>query len=178
MVAQYLGFFQASSSAGGITSGSQWLVWRFESDSTLGDACDGALGPFPVSWWVGGWAAGWGMCVHWVGWWGAAGLVAGSPSGLCLAASPQPSTPCTKLYCSINPLPLPVLSRHAGLPGGADAGGAAGGGNGRGEAGGCHRARSHAQAAHRCGSGCCGVCGWRCRDARAWHLWCCSHYRF
>lgn len=34
---------------GGITSGSQWLVWKFESDSTLGDACEGALGPFPVS---------------------------------------------------------------------------------------------------------------------------------
>jgi hypothetical protein len=33
---------------GGITSGSQWLVWRFESDSTLGDACNGELGPFPV----------------------------------------------------------------------------------------------------------------------------------
>lgn len=47
VVAQYLGFFKASGSQGGITSGSQWLVWRFESDSTLGDACDGNLGPFP-----------------------------------------------------------------------------------------------------------------------------------
>ena len=49
MVAEYLGYFQAGGSQGGITSGSQWLVWRFESDSTLADACDGALGPFPVS---------------------------------------------------------------------------------------------------------------------------------
>jgi hypothetical protein len=64
VVAQYLGFFQASSTAGGITSGSQWLVWRFESDSTLGDACDGALGPFPVSGWVGGW----GMFLRLLGW--------------------------------------------------------------------------------------------------------------
>lgn len=48
VVAKYLGYFQAESSQGGITSGSQWLVWRFESDSTLADACDGALGPFPV----------------------------------------------------------------------------------------------------------------------------------
>ncbi|KAL4426222.1 hypothetical protein ABPG77_009837 [Micractinium sp. CCAP 211/92] len=47
VVAKYLGYFQASGSQGGITSGSQWLVWRFESDSTLADACDGALGPFP-----------------------------------------------------------------------------------------------------------------------------------
>jgi len=29
------------------TQGTQWLVWRFESDSTLADALDGALGPFP-----------------------------------------------------------------------------------------------------------------------------------
>ena len=49
VVAEYLGYFQASSTSGGITSGSQWLVWKFESDSTLGDACDGTLGPFPVS---------------------------------------------------------------------------------------------------------------------------------
>ncbi|EFN51112.1 hypothetical protein CHLNCDRAFT_28384 [Chlorella variabilis] len=47
VVAEYLGYFQASSTSGGITSGSQWLVWKFESDSTLGDACDGTLGPFP-----------------------------------------------------------------------------------------------------------------------------------
>ncbi|PSC67765.1 putative ubiquitin conjugation factor E4 [Micractinium conductrix] len=47
VVADYYGYFTASSSLGGITSGSQWLVWRFESDSTLGDACDGQLGPFP-----------------------------------------------------------------------------------------------------------------------------------
>jgi hypothetical protein len=30
------------------TKGSQWLVWRFESDATLGDALDGYLGPFPA----------------------------------------------------------------------------------------------------------------------------------
>ena len=61
-VAEYLGYFSASSSNGGMTSGSQWLVWRFESDSTLADACNGARGPFPVSaveagrGRVGGWA--------------------------------------------------------------------------------------------------------------------------
>ena len=54
-VAEYMGYFRASGSQGGITSGSQWLVWRFESDSTLGDACDGALGPFPVSERAGAW---------------------------------------------------------------------------------------------------------------------------
>lgn len=48
MVADFLGCFRASGTQGGITSGSQWLVWKFESDSTLGDACDGKLGSFPV----------------------------------------------------------------------------------------------------------------------------------
>jgi hypothetical protein len=52
--AQYLGFFEAGqggavagapSGAGG--AGGQWLVWRFESDSTLADAMDGLLGPWP-----------------------------------------------------------------------------------------------------------------------------------
>ncbi|PRW05929.1 Serine threonine- kinase chloroplastic [Chlorella sorokiniana] len=47
VVADFLGYFRASGTQGGITSGSQWLVWKFESDSTLGDACDGQLGPFP-----------------------------------------------------------------------------------------------------------------------------------
>lgn len=28
-------------------AGTQWLVWKYESDSTLGDATSGALGPFP-----------------------------------------------------------------------------------------------------------------------------------
>lgn len=45
---KYLGSFMASGSSGGITAGTQWLVWRFESDITLGDACSGALGPFPA----------------------------------------------------------------------------------------------------------------------------------
>ena len=47
IAAEYLGNFMAGSTAGGITVGTQWLVWRFESDATLGDACSGALGPFP-----------------------------------------------------------------------------------------------------------------------------------
>jgi serine/threonine protein kinase len=54
--AQYLGFFEAGnggavagapSGAGGGGAGGQWLVWRFESDSTLADAMDGLLGPWP-----------------------------------------------------------------------------------------------------------------------------------
>jgi hypothetical protein len=57
--AQYLGFFEAgsggavagapsgASSAGAGGAGGQWLVWRFESDSTLADAMDGLLGPWP-----------------------------------------------------------------------------------------------------------------------------------
>jgi hypothetical protein len=45
--AEYLGQFVADSRAGGILAGTRWLVWRFESDSTLADACAGALGPFP-----------------------------------------------------------------------------------------------------------------------------------
>lgn len=45
--AQYLGTFIADDTIGNFTKGSQWLLWRFESDSTLGDALDGALGPFP-----------------------------------------------------------------------------------------------------------------------------------
>ncbi len=32
------GEFVADASDGGFTKGTQWLVWRFESDSTLGDA--------------------------------------------------------------------------------------------------------------------------------------------
>lgn len=47
-VAEYLGAFMAQGSSGGITAGTQWLVWRFESDATLGDACNGLLGPFPA----------------------------------------------------------------------------------------------------------------------------------
>ena len=30
-----------------MSKGTQWLVWKFESDSTLSDALDGLLGPFP-----------------------------------------------------------------------------------------------------------------------------------
>ena len=37
-VAEYQGEFIADASAGGFTKGTQWLVWKFESDSTLGDA--------------------------------------------------------------------------------------------------------------------------------------------
>lgn len=46
-VANYQGAFIAEDSSGGITAGSQWLVWKFQSDATLGDACNGSLGPFP-----------------------------------------------------------------------------------------------------------------------------------
>ena len=37
-IAQYLGEFVADASEGGFIKGTQWLVWKFESDSTLGDA--------------------------------------------------------------------------------------------------------------------------------------------
>ena len=36
--AQYLGNFVADESDGGFTQGTQWLVWKFESDSTLATA--------------------------------------------------------------------------------------------------------------------------------------------
>lgn len=45
--AKYLGSFEAESTNGQISKGTQWLVWRFESDSTLTDALDGRLGAFP-----------------------------------------------------------------------------------------------------------------------------------
>jgi hypothetical protein len=35
-------------SAGGFTKDTQWLVWNFESDCTLGDALDGVIGTFPA----------------------------------------------------------------------------------------------------------------------------------
>lgn len=38
----------AGESDGAFTKGSQWLVWKFESDATLGDALDGRLGAFPA----------------------------------------------------------------------------------------------------------------------------------
>jgi len=37
-IAKYLGEFVADQSDGGFIQGTQWLVWKFESDSTLGDA--------------------------------------------------------------------------------------------------------------------------------------------
>ena len=47
-VASYLGEYSPSPSARGFSrGGNQWLVWRFESDATLADALNGALGPFP-----------------------------------------------------------------------------------------------------------------------------------
>jgi hypothetical protein len=47
-VASYLGEFTPTASARGFTRGAQWLVWRFESDATLADALNGALGSFPA----------------------------------------------------------------------------------------------------------------------------------
>jgi serine/threonine protein kinase len=46
-VAEYCSAFIADDSSGGIIAGSQWLVWKFESDATLADACNGSLGSFP-----------------------------------------------------------------------------------------------------------------------------------
>lgn len=37
-IAEYQGEFEADETDGGFTRGTQWLVWKFESDSTLGDA--------------------------------------------------------------------------------------------------------------------------------------------
>lgn len=47
--AEYLGYFVADDSVGNMQKGTQWLVWRFESDSTLADGLDGLLGKFPES---------------------------------------------------------------------------------------------------------------------------------
>ena len=41
------GEFVADESDGGFTKGTQWLVWRFESDSTLGDAVQVYPGQHP-----------------------------------------------------------------------------------------------------------------------------------
>jgi len=38
-VAEYEGEFVADASDGGFLRGTQWLVWKFESDATLADAC-------------------------------------------------------------------------------------------------------------------------------------------
>lgn len=48
-IAKYMGEFVADESDGGFIKGTQWLVWKFESDSTLNDAMQGLLGPFPLS---------------------------------------------------------------------------------------------------------------------------------
>ena len=38
-MAEYEGEFVADASDGGFLCGTQWLVWKFESDATLADAC-------------------------------------------------------------------------------------------------------------------------------------------
>eukprot|EP01025_Chloroclados_australasicus_P069956 TRINITY_DN996_c1_g2_i2.p1 TRINITY_DN996_c1_g2~~TRINITY_DN996_c1_g2_i2.p1 ORF type:complete len:502 (-),score=54.19 TRINITY_DN996_c1_g2_i2:395-1900(-) len=50
-VAEFRGQFVAEESVGGFTKGTQWLVFKYESDSTLQDACDGKVQqlPFPES---------------------------------------------------------------------------------------------------------------------------------
>lgn len=50
-VAEYLGSFIAEKgNSGGINAGTQWLAWKFETDATLADACNGILGgAFPES---------------------------------------------------------------------------------------------------------------------------------
>ncbi|WIA36617.1 hypothetical protein OEZ86_007905 [Tetradesmus obliquus] len=45
--AAYLGEFTAEEGTNGIQKDTQWLVWKFESDSTLGDALSGQLGTWP-----------------------------------------------------------------------------------------------------------------------------------
>jgi hypothetical protein len=46
-VAGYRGAFVCDESTGGFTRDTQWLVWDYESDCTLGDALDGVIGSFP-----------------------------------------------------------------------------------------------------------------------------------
>lgn len=48
-VAEFLGDFVADQTDSGFTKGTRWLCWQFESDSTLANALDGELGPFPES---------------------------------------------------------------------------------------------------------------------------------
>lgn len=38
----------AEENDGPFGKGTQWLVWKFESDATLGNALDGQLGSFPA----------------------------------------------------------------------------------------------------------------------------------
>lgn len=45
--AGYKGAFTCTRSDGGFTKDTQWLVWNYESDTTLGDALDGKIGTFP-----------------------------------------------------------------------------------------------------------------------------------
>lgn len=45
--AGYKGAFICDESNGGFTKDTQWLVWDFESDCTLGDALEGKIGTFP-----------------------------------------------------------------------------------------------------------------------------------
>ena len=45
--AGYKGTFVCDESNGGFTKDTQWLVWDFESDCTLGDALEGKIGVFP-----------------------------------------------------------------------------------------------------------------------------------
>lgn len=45
--AGYKGAFICDESIGGFTRDTQWLVWDYESDCTLGDALDGVIGTFP-----------------------------------------------------------------------------------------------------------------------------------
>jgi len=47
VVAKYLGEYVADETGGGFVKGGEWLVWDFQSDSTLYDALEGALGKFP-----------------------------------------------------------------------------------------------------------------------------------
>jgi hypothetical protein len=43
-----MGEYVASETGGGFIRGAEWMVWDFESDSTLYDAIEGALGKFPA----------------------------------------------------------------------------------------------------------------------------------
>eukprot|EP00798_Chlamydomonas_sp_ICE-L_P012541 gene12541-15758_t len=45
--ADYKGFFVVDQNKGQYTKGTQWLVWNYECDTTLGDALSGKLGSFP-----------------------------------------------------------------------------------------------------------------------------------
>ena len=45
--AAFKGTFVCGESNGGFTKDTQWLVWDFESDCTLGDALEGKIGTFP-----------------------------------------------------------------------------------------------------------------------------------